>query len=261
MPVLDHVADPPAVLQLAAHPLRWRLLQGLARSDRTVRELTGLVGQPQNVVSYHLGRLRDARLVASRRSSADGRDAYYTADLTRLRDLLAATGGALHPGLRLGPPAGDDLHVRGRPRVVFLCTGNSSRSPMAAALARARSGGRVEAHSAGSHPKPLHPAAVEVLREVYGIDLSGHRPTHLSALSDQRFDVVVTVCDRVREVCPEWPGGPEAVHWSIPDPSAAGDDPDAIRATFRRTAADLDTRIGFLLATLSASPPPRKEQP
>ena len=75
---------PPEFLQLAGHPLRWRLLSELARSDRMVHELTGLVGEPQNLVSYHLGKLRDARLVSARRSSADRRDAYYTVDLTRV---------------------------------------------------------------------------------------------------------------------------------------------------------------------------------
>ena len=66
---------PPEFLQLTGHPLRWRLLGELSRSDRMVHELTGLVGQPQNLVSYHLGKLRAARLVSARRSSADGRDA------------------------------------------------------------------------------------------------------------------------------------------------------------------------------------------
>ena len=101
---VDREVAPPAFLQLAGHPLRWRLLGELAHSDRTVHELTGLVGQPQNLVSYHLGKLRDARLVSARRSSADRRDAYYTVALTRFSELLAATGGALHPGLRLTPP-------------------------------------------------------------------------------------------------------------------------------------------------------------
>src|SRR5213083_1759212 len=94
-------ALPPAFLQLAGHPLRWRLLKELGRSDRMVHELTGSVGEPQNLVSYHLGKLRDGRLVSARRSSADGRDMYYSLDLARVGSLLSATGGALHPGLRL----------------------------------------------------------------------------------------------------------------------------------------------------------------
>src|SRR5437762_2974338 len=95
---------PPAFLQLAGHPLRWRLLGELARSDRIVHELTELVGEPQNLVSYHLGKLRDSRLVSARRSAADRRDTYYGLDLARVGGLLSGAGGALHPGLRLTPP-------------------------------------------------------------------------------------------------------------------------------------------------------------
>ena len=248
--------SPPAFLQLAGHPLRWRLLEELARSDRMVHELTGLVDQPQSLVSYHLGKLRDARLVSAKRSSADRRDAYYTADLPRFGELLAATGGALHPGLRLVPPnpVGTGPGAVGT-RVLFLCTGNSARSQMAEALARARSGGQVEAHSAGSAPKALHANAVRVMRVEHGIDLTGHRPKHLSALAGQRFDRVVTLCDRVREVCPPWPGEPETAHWSIPDPAAGhpdGDD-EASYPAFQQAADELETRVGFLLAATAAT--------
>ena len=65
-----------------------------------MHELTAAVGEPQNLVSYHLGKLRDGRLVSARRSSADGRDTYYGLDLARVGGQLAAAGGALHPGLR-----------------------------------------------------------------------------------------------------------------------------------------------------------------
>ena len=86
-------------LQLVADPQRWRLLAELGRSDRRVGELAELVGQAPNLVSYHLGELRTAGLVSSRRSSADGRDTYYRFDLARCRDLLDAAGIALHPAL------------------------------------------------------------------------------------------------------------------------------------------------------------------
>jgi len=244
----------PEFLQLAGHPLRWRLLGELARSDRMVHELTGLVGEPQNLVSYHLGRLRDARLVSARRSSADRRDAYYTVDLTRVGDLLAATGGALHPGLRLTPPARGSAGP-GTVTVLFLCTGNSARSQMAEALARARSGGAVDAYSAGSHPKPLHPNAVRVMRDEHGLDLAGHAPKHLDLFADRRFDWVITLCDRVREVCPEFPGHPETIHWSIPNPAAGDRDDDASYPAFQQTAVELETRIGFLLAVLTDRTP------
>jgi ArsR family transcriptional regulator, arsenate/arsenite/antimonite-responsive transcriptional repressor / arsenate reductase (thioredoxin) len=248
---VERELSPPGFLRLAGHPLRWRLLSELARSDRMVHELTGLVGQPQNLVSYHLGKLRAGRLVSARRSSADGRDAYYTLDLTRLRALLAGTWTALHP--RLSPALSPDDEApqpgAGNVRVLFLCTGNSARSQMAEALAQARSGGTIDAFSAGSSPKALHPNAVRAMRE-QGIDIDGHRTKHLGEFAETRFDWVITLCDRVREVCPEFPGRPKAIHWSIPDPAAGGDDDEASYPAFQHTAAELDTRIGFLLAAL-----------
>jgi ArsR family transcriptional regulator, arsenate/arsenite/antimonite-responsive transcriptional repressor / arsenate reductase (thioredoxin) len=250
---------PPEFLQLTGHPLRWELLEELAKSDRTVHELTGLVGEAQNLVSYHLGKLRESGLVATRRSSADGRDAYYTVDLTRVGDLLTATAGALHPGLRpsppSGPPSSGGADGPGPVSVLFLCTGNSARSQMAEALLRDRSGGVVRAHSAGSHPKPLHPNAIRVMRDEHGIDLAGHESKHLSVFADQHFDWVISLCDKVREVCPEFPDDPETIHWSIADPAAGQPDDEASYAAFQHTAAELETRIGFLLAVLTDATP------
>ena len=243
---------PPSFLQLAGHPLRWQLLAELAGSDRTVRDLTARSGEPQNLVSYHLGKLRRAGLVSSRRSSADGRDAYYRVHLDRFGSELAAAGAGLHPGL--GSVAGPRGEQAATGRVLFLCTGNSARSPMAEALLRHRSGGTVEAESAGSQPKGVHPDAVRVMADRYGIDVHAHRPKHLDEFAGQAFDRVITLCDKVREVCPERPGT-EPVHWSTADPSAtasAGD--DGVLAAFAATAAELDERIGFLLAELSPEP-------
>jgi len=213
-----------------------------------VHELTGLVDEPQNLVSYHLGKLRDARLVSARRSSSDRRDAYYTVDLARIGGLLSAAGGALHSGLRLAPPSAGEAGQESV-RVLFLCTGNSARSQMAEALASVRSGGFVEARSAGSHPKPLHPNAVRVMAE-RGVDISGRPTKSLTRFTRNRFDRVITLCDKVREICPEFPGAPTTAHWSIADPAAAGDSDSSTYAAFQQAADEIEGRLALLLADL-----------
>ena len=243
---------PPELFQLLSDPGRWALLKELAASDRRVGELVAAVGRPQNLVSYHLAELRRAGLVSGRRSSADGRDTYYRVDLAGCRDLLAGAGRALHPGLGLGPAPPDSIRTGGgrRPVVLFLCTGNSARSQMAEALVERRSAGSVRARSAGSHPKPLHPNAVAVMAE-RGIDIAGRRSKHLSGFARTRFDRVITLCDRVREVCPEFPGPAPAAHWSMPDPAAEGDSDAGTYPAFVRTAEELEARIEFLIADLA----------
>jgi protein-tyrosine-phosphatase len=230
--------------------LRWRLLSELTRSDRRVGELCELADRRQSLVSYHLRQLRDGGLVSTRRSAADGRDTYYVLDLARCGELLACAGLALHPGLAPTPPprAGRD---RGSAvaRVLFICTGNSARSQIAEALAQQLSDGTVSAASAGSHPKPLHRNAMRVMRD-RGIDISGRRPKHLSEFAGQRFDYVISLCDRVREVCPEFPGGPELIHWSIPDPTREPGSDEETLAAFEHTASELCARIGFLIAAI-----------
>jgi ArsR family transcriptional regulator, arsenate/arsenite/antimonite-responsive transcriptional repressor / arsenate reductase (thioredoxin) len=226
----------PPFLRLAGHPLRWRLMSELARSDRRVGELCELAGRQQSLVSYHLRRLRDGGLVSVRRSTADGRDTYYVLDLARCGELLASAGVALHPALASVTPHTD---APATADVLFLCTGNSARSQMAEALCERLSGGAIRAASAGSHPRPIHADAVRVMRD-RGIDISTRRSKHLSELAGRRFDHVISLCDRVREVCPEFPGA-ELIHWSIPEPR---DD------EFERTAAELETRIGFLIEAI-----------
>jgi protein-tyrosine-phosphatase/DNA-binding transcriptional ArsR family regulator len=236
---------------LAGHPLRWRLLSELARSDRRVGELCDLAGRGQSLVSYHLRRLRNGGLVSARRSLADGRDTYYVLDLVGCGELLASAGRALHPGLAPRAASGngrDRAITHGPARVLFLCTGNSARSQIAEALAEQLSQGAVRAVSAGSHPKALHPNAVRVMRK-RGIDLKGRRSKHLSEFTGERFDYVISLCDRVREVCPEFPGA-EPIHWSIPDPGREpGSDADTLPA-FERIATELCTRIGFLIEAI-----------
>jgi ArsR family transcriptional regulator, arsenate/arsenite/antimonite-responsive transcriptional repressor / arsenate reductase (thioredoxin) len=247
----------PEILGLLSEPLRWQLIGELGRSDRRVGELVELVGKSQNLVSYHLGELRKAGVVHGRRSSADGRDIYYRADLMHCRDLLSDAGLSLHPGLNLVPVAQDLIESRAsrsRPRLLFLCTGNSARSQIAEALVEERSGGSVVARSAGSHPKPLHPNAVRVMAE-RGIDISGRPTKSLGRFTHNRFDRVVTLCDKVKEICPEFPGAPVAAHWSIADPAVAGDTDEATYSAFQGVAHEIDARVALLLADLKSQPP------
>lgn len=236
------------------HPHRWAILSHLARSDRRVGELVQLIGEPQNLVSYHLRELRDAGLVSSRHSSFDGRDTYYRLDLDRCGTLLCDTAAALHPALQLVPSGVTPSRRSGRsPRVLFLCTGNSARSQMAEALLEHHSAHTIQARSAGSHPKPLHPNAVRVMAE-RGIDISGNTTKHLRRYTRNHFDYVVTLCDKVREVCPEFPAEPATTHWSMPDPAAEATTDEETYPAFQRTAEELETRIPHLIAQLFASP-------
>jgi protein-tyrosine-phosphatase len=180
-------------------------------------------------------------------------------DLVRIAGLLSATGGALHPGLRLAP-ASPERAARRAVRVLFLCTGNSARSQMAEALARARSDGRIKAYSAGSHPRPMHRNAVRVMREEHGLDLAAQTSKHLDVFQGRRFDWVISLCDRVREVCPEFSGHPETIHWSIANPAAGDADDDATYPLFQKTATELETRIGLWLAALPDRAHPRVKE-
>lgn len=252
--------SPLQFLQLVADPLRWRLLGELARSDRRVGDLCELIGKPQSLVSYHLRELRNAGLVSARHSSADRRDTYYRVDIGRCAELLRAAGAALHPAIRLEclpvePTSAPRSHRR---RVLFLCTGNSARSQMAEALIEHRSQHRISARSAGSHPKPLHPNAVRVMAE-RGIDISGQTSKHLDRFSRSRFDRVITLCDKVKEVCPEFPDQPTTAHWSMADPAAEAEG-DTSYPAFVRTADEIDERVALLVAQLATDAQRRRER-
>ncbi len=242
---------PPSFLKLLAHELRWRLVEALARSDRRVQELVALVGEPHNLVSYHLRRLRDQALVSERRSAADGRDVYYSLDLDRLKGLYFAAGESLHPGISERPltASENETSLGRRARVLFLCTHNSARSQMAEGILRYLGGDRVEVHSAGTVATRVHPLSIAAMANK-GIDISEQRSKHLDEFVGQDFDYVVTVCDNARESCPIFPGAPERIHWSIADPSAVeGDEATRLHA-FHVAADELMTRIRYLLLTI-----------
>jgi protein-tyrosine-phosphatase/DNA-binding transcriptional ArsR family regulator len=243
---------PGRFLELVADPQRWQLLAALVESDRRVGELTALTGKPQSLVSYHLAQLRAGGLVSGRRSSADGRDTYYRVELGRCGELFSAASAALHPGLRLDRRSSPRSRPRRpTPRVLFLCTGNSARSQMAEALVDHQSDGGIAARSAGSHPKPLHANAVRAMRE-RGIDIAGWQSKPLSRFARARFDRVITLCDKVKEICPDFPGQPRAAHWSMADPAARGGDDDATYPAFAAAADEIEERVGLLVAQLSA---------
>ncbi len=133
-------------------------------------------------------------------------------------------------------------------RVLILCTGNSARSQIAEALLARKGAGRFDVASAGSQPASrVNPFAVRVLAEA-GIAWEGKTPKGLEGLDRERWDFVITVCDRAREACPIFPGTPVLAHWGMPDPAeVAGSDDDKLRA-FRETLMVLGRRLDLLLA-------------
>lgn len=137
-------------------------------------------------------------------------------------------------------------------RVLILCTGNSARSQMAEALLRHLAGDRVEVCSAGTRPVAVNPLAVEAMREV-GIDISAQRSKSVSEFEKQRFDTVITVCDSAAKECPVFPGAPQRIHWSLPDPGAVSGSLEERRQTFRDVRDALERRLREFLRAQAAS--------
>jgi protein-tyrosine-phosphatase len=206
-------------------------------------------------VSYHLGLLRTAKLVTERKSRADERSVYYSLDLERFRALYLQAGEQLHPALVDGAvnpreESAADETPQAPLRVLFLCTHNSARSQMAEALLRQVSQGCIEAFSAGSdQAERVHPLAVRAMEHL-GIQRRQAHPKHFDAFVGQHFDAIVTVCDRVRELCPLFPDDPERIHWSFPDPAEVEGTEDDQYHAFEQTAVQLLTRIRFLITLL-----------
>ncbi|MPZ49747.1 MAG: arsenate reductase ArsC [Dehalococcoidia bacterium] len=127
-------------------------------------------------------------------------------------------------------------------RVLFLCTGNSARSIIGAALLSHMAGDAFEVHSAGVEPRGINPLTVRVLASA-GVDISGERSKHVSEYEGQRFDYVITVCDAAAERCPTFPGQPERIHWGFPDPAAVeGSDEEKLSA-FQETVQGMRQRL------------------
>jgi protein-tyrosine-phosphatase len=236
-------------LKLLAHDIRWRILLALSRSDHRVEELVKQIKQPHNLISYHLKRLRLQKLVSERRSSADARDIYYSLNLDRFRQMYLETGQSLHPGVSepISKPEPQTQALSESPvSVLFLCTHNSARSQMAEGILRELGHNQVDVFSAGTEPTGIHPLAIKVMSG-RGIDLRIHRSKHLEEYLGQEFDYVITVCDRIREVCPIFPGEPDHIHWSFPDPAAIDGNQQTREQGFEDTARELATRIQYLL--------------
>ena len=127
-------------------------------------------------------------------------------------------------------------------RVLFVCTGNSARSVMAEALLRQHGGPAFAVHSAGTDPRGINPLTLKVLSET-GIDASWARSKSVTEFLGQSFDVVVTVCDEARQVCPVFPGAGSPLHWGCEDPAEAMGTDEERLAVFRRVLIQLGERV------------------
>ena len=194
-------------------PARLAIVDELARSDRASIELQTIVGLPSNLLAHHLDVLERVGLITRHRSSGDGRRRYV-----HLEPQSFAQLGRL-PGQTAA-------------RALFVCTHNSARSQLAAALWHARTGKR--AQSAGTHPAAnIHPGAVRAAKRA-GLTIAKTAPQHLDQIRSMP-PLVVTVCDRAHE---ELEPLATWLHWSIPDPVAVG-----TKAAFDRAVRELDERI------------------
>lgn len=139
------------------------------------------------------------------------------------------------------------MNATAKQKMLFLCTGNSCRSQMAEGLLRSLAGDRFEVVSAGTRPAGLNPTAVEAMKEV-GIDISRHRSKDVREFDGQRFDAVITVCDRAKEACPIFPGAKTMLHWELEDPAEAQGSHEERMTVFRRVRDEIADRIREFVA-------------
>lgn len=129
-----------------------------------------------------------------------------------------------------------------KPKVLFLCTGNSARSQMAEGYLRHIAADRFESASAGIDPKGLNPLAAEVMREI-GVDISAQRSKDVRKFLGAPFQYVITICSNAREKCPVFPATLKSLHWDIADPAAATGSHEEKLAAFRRARDEIIARI------------------
>jgi ArsR family transcriptional regulator, arsenate/arsenite/antimonite-responsive transcriptional repressor / arsenate reductase (thioredoxin) len=210
-----------AVHAALADPARLQITDTLLAGDASPSELAAMLGMPSNLLAHHLHVLEQAGVITRRRSEGDRRRTYLQ----------------LNPGpldLMTNPPA------RTARRVLFVCTANSARSHLAAALWRRASA--VPAASAGTHPAAaIDPGAIAAATR-HRLPLPRLRPRHISDVQHDD-DLVITVCDLAHEEL----GRAAALHWSVPDPVPAGDP-----GSFDTALTQLADRVGRLAPRLAA---------
>ena len=136
-----------------------------------------------------------------------------------------------------------------KPRILFVCTGNSARSQMAEAWTRYYGGGQVIVASAGIEPVGVNPYSVWAMNEV-GIDISGHRSDPLSSKELGSYDLVITLCGDARDACPVLPDEVGQQHWHLADPARASGKPPEVLTSFRVIRNQLEGRVKRLLRSI-----------
>jgi len=136
----------------------------------------------------------------------------------------------------------DDQSQDDRPRVLFLCTGNSCRSQMAEGWLRALAGDRVVALSAGTRPGGVNPRAVSLMAEA-GVDISAHSSDPIESFLADPPELVIAVCSAAAESCPVFPGSTRVLRWPFDDPAEARGSEEQVLAFFRRVRDEIRERI------------------
>jgi arsenate reductase len=134
-----------------------------------------------------------------------------------------------------------------KPSVLFLSTGNATRSLIAEGFLRTLTGDRFDVASAGIEPSALNPLASEVMKEA-GIDISIQKPKSLAQSVKERFGYVVAICDTAKERSPIFPFTLHLRHWSIVDPSTAGGLPEEKTEAFRRARDEIKDNVKQFIA-------------